>query len=186
MQILIELFSNPIALFILIGVISSLFNQKKKDGNQPQRRPVRPPGPVQQPRPAPARRQPAEAKMEPTPPVIVKDHDYNPRSENRRAAETSRNARKQSPADSGLEVLTDIQKKYQERKQQSEGSAEKKQQTGRMSASQTSGRLNQKREQVQSEVVFQPDKDTLVEGLIWAEVLGKPRAKKPYNPARRY
>ncbi|MBT2677448.1 hypothetical protein J7E38_00465 [Bacillus sp. ISL-35] len=186
MQILLELLSNPIALFILIGVISSLFNQKKKDGSQqPQRRPVRPPGPVQPPRPAPARRQPAEARTEPLRPEIEKNNDYNPRSENRRPAEPSRDKRGQSPVDSGVEVLTDIQKKYQERKRQTEESA-KKQQTGRMSSSQTSGRLNQKREQVQTEVVFQPDKDTLVEGLIWAEVLGKPRAKKHYNPSRRY
>lgn len=186
MQILLELFSNPIALFILIGVISSLFNQKKKDGSQQQqRRPVRPPGPVQQPRPAPARRQPAEAKREPLRPEIEKADDYKPRSENRRPAEPSRDKRSQSPADSGVEVLTDIQKKYQERKHQTEES-EKKQQTGRMSSGQTSGRLNQKREQVQTDVVFQPDKDTLLEGLIWAEVLGKPRAKKPYNPSRRY
>lgn len=78
MEILFELFSNPIALFILIGVISSLFNKKKQDGQQPQRRPVRPPGPMQQqqqpgparqPRPAPARRQPAEARVEQMPEV---------------------------------------------------------------------------------------------------------------------
>lgn len=175
MQILGELFSNPIALFILIGVIMSLFTKRKTDGSQQQqRRPVLP-GPVQQSRPAPARRQPAEAKTAPSRPRMKTDE------ENQRAQDQNGDRRRNSPVEAA-EVLTDIQKKYSEQKHQTSA---KKQQTGRMSPSQSSGRLNQKREQIQSDVVFQPKKDTLVEGLIWAEVIGKPRAKNPYSSSRK-
>ncbi|MBT2643738.1 hypothetical protein J7I80_15960 [Bacillus sp. ISL-41] len=183
MEILFELFSNPIALFILIGVISSLFNKKKSDGQPPQRRPVRPPGPMQQPgparqpRPAPARRQPAEARVE-SRSEIEKD--------NRRESTRSRDSEKQVSGETGAEIINDLQKVYLERKLQSEEQMNKERASkGRMSAGESSGRLKQKREQEEPEVVFEPDRDTLVEGIIWAEVLGKPRAKRPYNPVRR-
>jgi hypothetical protein len=190
MEILLELFSNPIALFILIGVISSLFNKKKQDGQQPQRRPVRPPGPIQQPgparqpRPAPARRQPAEARVEPRQET---EKDYGPRYDTSRDTERSRESAKHIPSETGVEIINDLQKVYLERKLQSEEQMNKQSSSkGRMSAGESSGRLKQKREQKEPEVVFQPDRDTLIEGLIWAEVLGKPRAKRPYNPRRRY
>ncbi|MGV2938176.1 hypothetical protein AB5I83_01190 [Mesobacillus sp. LC4] len=189
MELLFELFSNPIALFILIGVISSLFNKKKTDGQQPQRRPVRPPGPMQQPgpvrqpRPAPARRQPAEARVEPAPPV---EKDYEPRQDSRRETERSRESGKRNSGETGVEIINDLQQVYLERKLQAEDLTNKERSSkGRMSAGESSGRLNQKRDQKVSEVVIQPDRDTLVEGIIWAEVLGKPRAKRPYNPVRR-
>lgn len=184
MELLYELFSNPIALFILIGVISSLFN-KKKDGQQPQRRPVRPPGPMQQhgparqPRPTPARRQPAEASIEPRSEI---EKDYEPGYDHRTQAERS----KRDPGETGVEIINDLQKVYLERKLQTEEQANKQRSgKGRMSAGESSGRLKQKRELKEPEIVFQPDRDTLVEGMIWAEVLGKPRAKRPYNPVRR-
>ncbi|MBT2660760.1 hypothetical protein [Bacillus sp. ISL-45] len=183
MEILFELFSNPIALFILIGVISSLFNKKRPDGQQPQRRPVRPPGPVQQPgparqpRPAPARRQPAEARGQ-SRSEIGKD--------NRRESDRSRESEKQVPGETGVEIINDLQKVYLERKHQSEEQMNKERSSkGRMSAGESSGRLKQKREEKVPEVVFEPDRDTLVEGIIWAEILGKPRAKRAYNPVRR-
>jgi hypothetical protein len=191
MEFLLELISNPIALFILIGAISSLFNQKKNDGKQPQRKSSTPPGPMQQqqpgparqPRPAPARRQPAEARVEPRPEI---EKDYGPRNDTRRDTQRGREPEKQFPGESGVEIVNDLQKVYLERKLQSEEQMNKQRTTkGRMSAGEASGRLKQKREQKETEVVFQPDRDTLVEGLIWAEVLGKPRAKRPYNPLGR-
>lgn len=187
MQTLLELFSNPIALFILIGVISSLFNKKKTDGQQPERRPARPsgpmrtPGPARQPAPASARRQPAEARIEPRP-AVEKGSLYD----TRREADRSRDAGKHVPGEAGVEIVNDLQKVYLERKLKADEQGNKERSgNGRMSAGESSGRLKQKREQYEPEVVFQPDKDTLVEGLIWAEVLGKPRSKKPYNPLRR-
>ncbi|WP_213368679.1 hypothetical protein [Mesobacillus boroniphilus] len=188
MELLYELFSNPIALFILIGVISSLFN-KKKDGQQPQRRPARPsgpmqqPGPARQPGPAPARRQPAEARAEPRSDI---EKDYEPGYDPRREAKRSRDSGKRDQGDTGAEILNDIQKVYLERKLQSEEQMNKQRSgKGRMSSGDSSGRLNQKREQKEPEIDFQPDRDNVVEGLIWAEVLSKPRAKRPYNPVRR-
>ena len=190
MEILFELFSNPIALFILIGVISSLFNKKKPDGQQPQRRPVRPPGPMQQPgparqpRPVPARRQAAEARVEPGPEI---EKDQGPRYDTGRDTQRSRGSANHDPGETGVEIINDLQKVYLERKLQSEEQMNKQRSSkGRMSTGETSGRLKQNREQKEPEVVFQPDRDTLVEGLIWAEVLGKPRAKRQYNPLRRY
>ncbi|WP_226646733.1 hypothetical protein [Mesobacillus subterraneus] len=189
MELLFELFSNPIALFILIGVISSLFNKKKTDGQQPQRRPVRPPGPMQQPgpvrqhRPAPARRQPAEARVEPAPEIEL---DHKPRQGPRRETERSRESGKHNSGEPAIEVINDLQRVYQEKKLQSEEQVNKERSSkGRMSPGESSSRLNQKRDQKASEMVIQPDRDTLVEGIIWAEVLGKPRAKRPYNPVRR-
>jgi hypothetical protein len=188
MEILLDLITNPIALFILIGAISSLFNQKKNDGNQPQRRPARPPGPMQQPgparqpRPVPARRQPAEARVEPQSEV---EKDFKPEYDTRREPERSRNSDKHARGETGVEIINDLQKVYLERKLQSEEQKNQQRTKGRMSAGETSGRLKQKREQKEPEIAFQPDRDTLVEGLIWAEVLGKPRATKPYNSFRR-
>lgn len=75
-----------------------------------------------------------------------------------------------------------MERKLRSEEQMNEQSSSK----GRMSAGESSGRLKQTREQKEPEVVFQPDRDTLLEGLIWAEVLGKPRAKRPHNPLRRY
>ena len=189
MEFLLELLSNPIALFVLIGVISSLFNQKKGDGKQPQRRPARPPGPMQppgparQPAPAPARRKPAEARVEPAPAV---EKDYEPRQNTRRETERSRDSEKRVSGETGVEIINDLQQVYLERKLQA-GDLTKKERTsnGRMSAGESSGRLKQKREQQEPESILRPDKDTLVEGIVWAEVLGKPRAKRPYNPIRR-
>lgn len=190
MEILFELFSNPIALFILIGVISSLFNKKKSEDQQPQRRPVRPPGPMQQPgpvrppRPAPARRQPAEARDEPLQEI---EKDHGPRYDTGRDTQRNRGSAKHAPGETGVEIINELQKVYLERKLQSDEQMNKQRSSkGRMSAGKTTGRLSQKREQQEPEVIFQTDRDTLVEGLIWAEVLGKPRAKRPYNPLRRY
>ncbi|WNF21767.1 hypothetical protein [Mesobacillus jeotgali] len=189
MEFLFEILSNPIALFVLIGVISSLFNQKKDDGKGPQRRPVRPPGPMQhpgplrQPAPAPARRQPAEARVEPAPAI---EKDYDPRQDPHRETEQSRESAKRNSGETGVEIMNDLQQVYLERKLQAEALTNKERSSkGRMSAGESSGRLKQKREQQEHEGILQPDKDTLVEGIVWAEVLGKPRAKRPYKPLRR-
>lgn len=178
MEFLFDIFSNPIALFILIGVISSLFKDKSKDQNK--RRPVRP--------------------AQPAPPITrPEEPQTNPRYDRRRGmgAEDTREVytetghghkgNQTSPVTDGPELLNDIQKIYQERKRDAEeyNGAHKPAGKGRMNTGASGGRLRQKREQQEPQVSFQPDRDTLIEGLIWAEVLGKPRAKKPYHPARR-
>ncbi|RSD22737.1 hypothetical protein [Mesobacillus subterraneus] len=191
MELLFELFSNPIALFILIGVISSLFN-KKKEERQPQRRPVRPPGPAQPPGtarppgPAPSRTRPAEARTEPQT-GRGRGSEYEEERDVFGGSRRRHEPVEPAPVNSGNEVLSDLQKIYQERKRQAEAPQQTRSDKGRMAADEAVSRLRQRREekQKQPEVVFQPDKEKLIEGLIWAEVLGKPRAKKPYNPVKR-
>lgn len=162
----------------MIGVISSLFKDKSKDQNK--RRPVRPA------QPAPPINRPEEPQT-------------HPRYDRRRGigSEDTREVYKEtgngqegnqtSPAHDGPELLNDIQKIYQERKRHADdnSAAQQPARSGRMTTGVSGGRVRQKIERKEPEVSFQPDRDTLIEGLIWAEVLGKPRAKKPYHPARR-
>lgn len=194
MEQLLELFSNPIALFILIGVISSLFNKAKGNVQEQQRRPVRPPGPLaDMRRSAEAHQDPrTDNRMKPQP---VPGHDQRrgakpeSRQDNRRESVNSPRPVQSAPviAERGAEVLGDLQKVYQERKQQSQKAhqSQRAAERGRMS-SEDSGRMRQQRADKEPQLDFQPDQERLVEGLIWAEVLGKPRAKKPYHPGRKY
>ncbi|MCM3663958.1 hypothetical protein M3204_06055 [Mesobacillus subterraneus] len=194
MEQLLELFSNPIALFILIGVISSIFNKAKGNVQEQQQRPVRPSRPL-----ADMRRQ-AEAKQDPrydnrrnTQPGTGHDQRRGakpePRQNNRRESVNSPRPVQPIPvkAERDAEVLGDLQKVYQERKQQSQTGNQNQRaaERGRMSTENT-GRMRQQRSEKEPEIDFQPDRERLVEGLIWSEVLGKPRAKKPYHPGRRY
>ncbi|MEH6994289.1 hypothetical protein V7075_16495 [Neobacillus drentensis] len=40
-------------------------------------------------------------------------------------------------------------------------------------------------EEVSNEIPFEkPDEKTIINGIIWAEILGEPRAKKPYFPRK--
>ena len=79
-----------------------------------------------------------------------------------------------------------IQKVYQERKRQAEKSDSKpRTERGRLSTDGAAVRSRLSDVKEEPVVNFQPDQDRLIEGLIWAEVLGQPRAKKPYSPGRR-
>jgi hypothetical protein len=194
MEQIFELFSNPIALFILIGVISSLFNKAKGNVQEQQRRPVRPSGPLaDMRRPAEAHQDPRTDNRRRTQPVPGHDQRRGskpePRQDNRRESINTPRHVQPTPviAERGAEVLGDLQKVYQERKQQSQKANQNQRaaERGRMS-SEDSGRMRQQRADKEPQLDFQPDQKRLVEGLIWAEVLGKPRAKKPYHPGRKY
>jgi hypothetical protein len=194
MEQIFELFSNPIALFILIGVISSLFNKAKGNVQEQQRRPVRPSGPLaDMRRPAEAHQDPRTDNRRRTQPVPGHDQRRGskpePRQDNRRDSKNTPRPVQPTPviAERGAEVLGDLQKVYQERKQQSQkaNQSQRASERGRMS-SEDSGRMRQQRADKEPQLDFQPDQKRLVEGLIWAEVLGKPRAKKPYHPGRKY
>jgi hypothetical protein len=170
MEVLFELISNPIALFILIGVISSIFNKAKGNVQEQKRRPVRPSIP------------PADTSV-----PVERQRDH--RRDTRRDSERSKPAQhKPTIADREPGALSEIQKVYQERKRQAERPASAQRnadRVSRLSTGDTAGRLRQERKHTEPELNFQPDRDRLVEGLIWAEVLGQPRAKKPYNPSQR-
>jgi hypothetical protein len=194
MELLLELFSNPIALFILIGVISSLFNKVKGNVQEQQRRPVRPSGPLaDMRRPVEAHQDPRYDNRRNTQPGPGHDQRRGskpePRQDNRRESVNSPRPVQPAPVivEREAEVLGDLQKVYQERKQQSQKANQNQRgaERGRMS-SEVSGRMRQEKVDKEPELDFQPNQEKLVEGLIWAEVLGKPRAKKPYQPGRRY
>lgn len=163
-----ELIGNPFVIFVLIGILSSLFNKAKGKGeNNQQRRPVRPvskpagsDGPVKEQREQ--RRESRPVQSRPVKPQPVK---------------TEREP---------VEVST-IQKVYQERKLQSDkiDSKARSAERGRVSSEGAAVRSSLSGAKEEPVLDFQPDQDRLIEGLIWAEVLGQPRAKKPYSPVRR-
>jgi hypothetical protein len=168
MEALFDLLGNPVIIFIVIGILSSLFNKAKGNGqDQQNRRPVRPAGkPV-------VMNVPAETKREPRP---------APRPvQTRPAPQISVKAEQRSSQ------VNDIQKVYEERKQQAV-ITDNRQRTGvsgRLSSDANSGRLRRAEVKPASSFQFEPDQDRLIEGLIWAEVLGKPRSKKPYQTGGR-
>lgn len=172
MEALFELFSNPIAIFILIGVISSLFNKAKENAKEQQQRRARPSNP------------PVAESV--SAPAEMRDR----RKDTPRDSERTSKPVKPAPARADREpgVLSEVQKVYQEKKRQAERSPSSQRKTdrgSRLSAGETTGRLMQEKRYPEPESSFQPDRDRVVEGLIWAEVLSPPRSKKPYNPSRR-
>ncbi|HAQ08700.1 MAG TPA: hypothetical protein DCR24_14765 [Bacillus bacterium] len=151
------LFDNPIILFILIGLISSIFNRIKGNAQDSQnQRPQRPVHPASQPL---DRSRPAETKREPRPVII----------------------------ENSTEALSDIQKVYLERKQRADKASSESRgpERGRLSTGTTSPRSRLHSEKAEQVINFNPDRNNLIEGVIWSEILGKPRAKKPYSAARR-
>jgi len=166
MEALFELIGNPFVIFVLIGILSSLFNKAKGNGkdHQQQRRPARP---VHRPAKMEA---PSEAQ-----PEVRESRPVQARTPQPRQVKELKEA---AP-------LSDIQKVYQEKRQQLEKIDSKpRSERGRLSSEGTKrSRLSAVKEEPILD--FQPDQDSLVQGLIWAEVLGQPRAKKPYSPGKR-
>ena len=76
--------------------------------------------------------------------------------------------------------LQDIEKKYQQIKQVSEPSR-----VSRRDDSQN--RMNKPRHKLEVEGIVSgpPDKNTVINGIIWAEILGEPRSKRPYSAKKR-
>ncbi|WP_423407443.1 hypothetical protein AABM38_16870 [Heyndrickxia sp. MSNUG] len=163
-----DLIGNPFVIFVLIGILSSLFNKAKGKGhnNQPPR-PVRPASkPAGMDGPVKAQR---ESRREPRP-------------------VQSRAAKPQPDKTAGEAVeASSIQKVYQERKRQAEMSESKPRTAdrGRLSTEDAAVSPRHTGDKEEPVLDFRPDQDRLIEGLIWAEVLGQPRAKKPYSPGRR-
>lgn len=156
MEILLE---NPFILIALLAFISSFF--KKKKGEQPEN-PNRPP----QQRPQPQAERPAvEASIE----EALKE-------EKRQQAERA----------------SRIEEEYRRRKQQAEESmrtlqnqkraAEKKVNSLREPAAKL---VERPQTQKQTSGQFTPQKQALVDGVIWSEILGPPRAKNPHRSIQR-
>ncbi|MEH7885454.1 hypothetical protein V7654_14170 [Bacillus sp. JJ1609] len=163
-----ELIGNPIVIFVLIGILSSLFNKAKGNGqNNQQRRPVRP---VSKPAGLDG---PVKAQREPR---------REPRPVQTRPVKPQPDKTEREPV-----AASSIQKVYQERKRQAEkvDSKARTADRGRLSSEGATVRSRLSGAKEEPVLDFQPDRDRLIEGLIWSEVLGQPRAKKPYSPSRR-
>jgi hypothetical protein len=83
-------------------------------------------------------------------------------------------------------VIKDIEKEYVQVRQESEARrtrmAVTRQQAERVIAPTT--KVNQQETTIP--VAFEnPDANTIVNGIIWSEILGEPRAKRPYDSKRR-
>ena len=93
--------------------------------------------------------------------------------------------RNHMPAGSGTATQTNIQQLYQETKQREVKAPEEAVLRGARGR-----RIGQDNPQLATQPSersngFQPDANTLVEGIIWSEVLGPPRSKKPFSSGRR-
>lgn len=168
MDALFDLLGNPVLIFIVIGILSSLFNKAKGNGqDQQKRRPARPVGKPE------VMNMPAETKYKPKP---------APRPASPRPAQ-------QTPVQAKPTAVqvNDVQKVYQERKQEAvtTESRQRAASSGRLTANTEPGRLRRAEASTEPSFQFEPDQDRLIEGLIWAEVLGKPRSKKPYQTGAR-
>jgi DNA mismatch repair ATPase MutL len=164
------LFENPILLFLLIGLISSLLKRNKKEQDQEQRpkQPARPMRPVQ-PQPV--------SNSETSIPKEVDSHQSN------RSSIEGREHREQSPTQRSQNPLLDIQKRYEERRKLEQET----------SVSNTSlDRPKYKQEKIKDKPIeersleLKPEADRLIEGIAWAQILGEPRSKKPHRTMRRY
>jgi hypothetical protein len=76
-------------------------------------------------------------------------------------------------------TLNNLENKYQSFKQKSEVSRI------RMTvAQQEVNKVEAKTGPVESPYSLNPDEKTLINGIIWSEILGEPRSKKPYLPRK--
>lgn len=78
---------------------------------------------------------------------------------------------------------------YQEQRSQVENAQENRRQrepgrSGRFSASSLPSSSSEALA-AEPKLHLKPDRDSLIEGVIWSEILGEPRSKKPYRPAGR-
>lgn len=153
------LFENPLIIFILIGIISSLF--KKKNGDEQQRQ-------------RPARKVPSQREER------AETFENNHETMSPVYGEAAPQASKEPVTFSQSEnEKSDIQKKYEEWKQY-EAEANHKEEAQPSVIKKTE---IQSREKVSLQL--KPDADRLIEGIAWAQVLGKPRAKNPHRTMRR-
>lgn len=93
--------------------------------------------------------------------------------------------RNHTPGGSGTGTQTNIQQLYQDTKQR--GVKVPDEPVSRSARGRRLGETNPQLETQSSErrLDFEPDSNSLVEGIIWSEVLGPPRSKKPYSSGRR-
>lgn len=150
------LFENPLILIVLIGIISSLF--KKAKGERPE-------SPIPRPRQRPHHRQSAEPE--------------------RAAMETSVEEALKEERQRQAERESRIEQENRKRKQQAEESMRALQNQRREAHSfrETASRPVELPAEGKKEHGgrFTPEKQVLIDGIIWSEILGPPRAKNPHR-----
>jgi Fe2+ transport system protein B len=152
------LFENPFIIVVLIGIISSLFNRMKSSAEEPKRQPVRP---VQN-RPAQAQSTTMEEKIE---------RPYVHREEKSVMVTDT--------------PLNEIQEKYAEKKKAAEERLKQLEQqkavTEKRAARMNSQVTRVVHKQSSRSERLSPNKEKLVDAVVWSEILGPPRAKRPFR-----
>ncbi|KOP83494.1 hypothetical protein ACFFHH_09715 [Cytobacillus solani] len=157
------IFENPWLLFIVIGIITSIFNKltgnQGKQKSRPQRQPIQPQKGANHSTSSPIR----EVKKNEALPAIPK------------------------------KVINNIEKEYAERKKQAEETLHSLKDKQRALENKTQSLLavsergsmrldfNSEKDEKPS---FLIEKQKLAEGVVWAEILGPPRALNPHKSIR--
>jgi hypothetical protein len=98
---------------------------------------------------------------------------------------------KTSPINSELKTeslkhnLKDLEKEYQQVRQESEISRIGMATSRQLAEKNDEQPIMHKHEDGETIIFEKPDANTLVNGIIWSEILGEPRSKKPYMTKRR-
>ncbi|WP_147532403.1 hypothetical protein [Bacillus marasmi] len=160
-------FDNPFILVILIGIISSLFKknkeaqQEKQKGNKP--KPVRTeeaPAPVRKNRPSRAQQQ---------------NPSKSPRSKQPRQTSRERDLARENQTDV-MDQRYAALKIHQEEPYHTNSAME--------SAPTQERNLIYRDDEQNKQRTLNVDSNALVDGLIWSEVLGPPRAKKAHRAVK--
>ncbi|WP_404329321.1 hypothetical protein [Mesobacillus maritimus] len=162
------LFENPLFIFILIGIISSLFKRVKGEQEQQPKRPVRPEqqGPTWN----------SEDQM-PAEPEPLKPMRTQPSIDERLEEKREFGGVPENP-------FLDIQKKYEERRRENENKQSPR--PNNLQSRTVVPTIQVKDQSVQGvSVDLSPEPDRVIEGIAWAQVLGEPRSRNPHRTMRR-
>lgn len=155
------LFENPWLIFIVIGIITSLFNKAKggqgKQNNRPQRQPVQQKSTANQQEIRPVQ----EGRNKDVPPVMPKKH-----------VEKEYADRKKQEAEAQLQALKNKQNELINTRNSLQ-----------MNSPRGSSRLDSIPYK-EKKTAVSIEKQKLVDGVVWAEILGPPRALNPHKSIR--
>jgi len=164
------LFENPLLIFVLIGIISSLFKRVKGEQEQ-QTKPKRPARPEQQQQ-GPTWNSEDQMPAEPIKPLRTQPSKFDSAEESKEFGGIPENP------------LLDIQKKYEERRRENE--YKKSPQSNNLHTRSVASTIKVKDEEPQGvSLDMSPEADRLIEGIAWAQVLGEPRSRNPHRTMRR-
>jgi hypothetical protein len=160
------LFENPLFIFILIGIISSLFKRVKGEQEQQPKRPVRP---EQQ---GPTWNSENQKPAEPLKPLRTQPSNHERTEEKKEFGGVPENP------------FLDIQKKYEERRRENE--YKKSPRANPLQSRPVTTPISVKDESTEGvSLDLSPEADRLIEGIAWAQVLGEPRSRNPHRTMRR-